>query len=139
MSQTGWIGGQELATRLLFIFSQCSRLVEYHRNVRPSELHEDASGQADLIIEGSLALQNKEDAAAGRLEGEEKNEGEVGTEDIEEEDGAGRPFCQAAIMMMCTLLAGSVGGSLSLVVDGSTISTAPNSLPVKIPRKKKAN
>merc|ERR1719326_1317280 len=38
-------------------------------------------------------------------------------------DSKDKPFCQAALMSMCTLLAGAVGGSLSLVVEVSTITT----------------
>lgn len=37
-------------------------------------------------------------------------------------DGKDKPFCQAALMSMCTLLAGAVGGSLSLVVEVGTIT-----------------
>lgn len=38
-------------------------------------------------------------------------------------DSKDKPFCQAALMSMCTLLAGAVGGSLSLVVEVGTITT----------------
>jgi hypothetical protein len=44
-------------------------------------------------------------------------------------DSKDKPFCQAALMSMCTLLAGAVGGSLSLVVEVGTITTGSREVP----------